>query len=303
MLARVNTKKQLFEIMSQFHTIRIQFSLILVALFTAISLQAESKNRIVTVGGAATEIVFALGSGDDVVAVDLSSQYPAAVRDLPQVGYIRNITPEGIMSMRPSLIVATETLGPPAAKKMLKQMGAPIVWIPEPNSVEALEQGLTDIGQKLGKTEEADKIIAEVKTSIAATQEATSAWSSKPTAVFFITPPTGAGGGRAGGQGTRSDELISLAGGTNAVDFKNFQGMSIESLIKTDPDVIFVGISDGHGASPESVEAMKTLPGLANTKAVKNGTIYAVPMDDLSFGPRLGEAVNRWSGHLATAAN
>ncbi len=221
---------------------------------------------------------------------------------MPQVGYIRNVTPEGILSMRPDMIIATETLGPPAAKKMLKQMGANVVWIPEPNSPEALEKGLREVGETLGKSAKAEEIIVEVRAKLAETADVAKRWSNRPTAVFFLSPPSSSGGGQAGGDDTRSAELISLAGGENAVDFQGFQVMSIESLIKTDPDVIFVGVSDGHGASPESVEAMRHLPGLAGTKAVKNNAIYSVPLDDLSFGPRLGDAVQRWNAHLAEAA-
>ncbi|WP_309400295.1 heme/hemin ABC transporter substrate-binding protein [Cerasicoccus maritimus] len=302
MLAHVNRKNQVFEIMSHFHQWIFLKSLLLVITLAPVVLLADAKPRIVTVGGAATEIVFALGGGDDVVAVDLSSTYPAKVRDLPQVGYIRNITPEGILSMRPDLIVATETLGPPAAKKMLKQMGAPMVWIPEPKSLAALENGLRTIGKKLGKSAKAEEIILEVRAKLAESADTAKQWSNKPTAVFFLAPPSSSGGGRAGGKDTRGAELIELAGGESVVDFSNFQVMSIESLIKTDPDVIFVGVSDGHGATPESVEAMRQLPGLAGIKAVKNNAIYAVPLDDLSFGPRLGDAVQRWNAHLAEVA-
>ncbi|GHB94865.1 heme/hemin ABC transporter substrate-binding protein [Cerasicoccus arenae] len=289
--------------MSQFHLKGFLTSLTMVAGLATVSAQAESQSRIVTVGGAATEIVFALGAGDQVVAVDLSSTYPAEVHELPSVGYIRNISPEGVLSMRPDLVVTTESLGPPAAKKMLKQMSVPIIWCPEPNTVEALETGLREVGAKLGESARAETIINEVKASIAETQATSENWAKRPTVVFFLAPPSASGAGRAGGKGTRSSELIHLAGGKNAVDdFENFQPMSIESLIQVNPDVIFVGVSDSHGASPQSVEAMKKLPGLAGVTAVRTGAVYGVPMDDLSFGPRLGEAVNRWHAHLAESA-
>lgn len=299
MLAQVNPKNQLFEIMSQFH----KKGFCLCVLLSALALQAAPPpSRIVTVGGAATEIVFALGAGDRIVAVDLSSTYPDEVRDLPQVGYIRNISPEGILSMKPDLIVTTESLGPPGAKKMLKEMSLPIVWLPEPNSVEALESSLRAVGEKLGAADQAEAVITDVKAKLAESKDASASWSQRPSAIFFLSPPGAGGGGRAAGTDTRADALIAMAGGTNAAaGFQNFQPMSLETLMLADPDVIFVGISPGHGASPESVEAMKKLPGLSNLKAVKNNAVFSVPMDDLNFGPRLGEAVARWHGHLANA--
>jgi len=295
MLAKVNPKKQLFEIMSQFHRF------IALLLISAASLSAMSEPRIVTVGGAATEIVYALGAGDNVVAVDLSSTYPAEVQELPSVGYIRNISPEGILSMRPDMIVTTESLGPPAAKKMIKEMSLPVVWLPEPNSVEALESGIRTVAAKLGKKEQGEELINNVRAKLAESQSASANWSKRPSAIFFISPPSGSSGGRVGGSGTRAEELITLAGGENGVDFKDYQSMSLESIIVANPDVIFIGLSNSHGASPQSVEELKQNPALSGVTAVQNGAVYGVPMDDLSFGPRLGEAVARWHGHIAAA--
>jgi len=264
---------------------------------------ADSPERIVTVGGAATEIVFALGAGDRVVAVDLSSTYPAAVEQLPQVGYIRNITPEGILSMKPDLVVTTESLGPPPAKAMLKQLKMPIVWLPEPNSVEALETSLAEVAEKVGGEDRATAIKAAVDAAIEKAQANSANWGDKPTVVFFLSPPGAGSAGMAGGEGTRSAELIRLAGGKNAATgFSNFQPMSIEALIEIDPDVIIVGLSDGHGASPQSLTAFKQLPGVSAVAALRDGAVFGVPLDDLSFGPRLGEAVTRWHEHLATVA-
>lgn len=294
-LATVNPKNQLFENMSHLHKILFAF------LTSAACLAAKSEPRIVTVGGAATEIVFALGAGEQVVAVDLSSTYPEEVTELPQVGYIRNISPEGIMSMRPDMIVATESLGPPAAKQMLKEMAVQTVWLPEPNSVEALETSIREVGVKLGKREEAEKLVSKVQSQIQAAKDASADWSERPTAVFFLNPPGANGGARAGGGGTRADALIELAGGENVADFDGFQAMSLESLILLNPDVIFIGVSEGHGATAASVEALKKLPAMQSLKAVKNDAVYGVPMEDLSFGPRLGEAAERWHGYLAEA--
>ncbi|MGE9296332.1 MAG: heme/hemin ABC transporter substrate-binding protein [Puniceicoccales bacterium] len=278
-------------------------SAVALALCAALNASAKDDQRIVTVGGAATESVFALGAGDRVVAVDLSSTYPEQVRALPQVGYIRNISPEGILSMKPDLIVTTESLGPPAAKSMMKQLKMPIVWLPEPNSVEALEESLNAVAAKVGGEDKAKEIIAGVNEAVENAQADSATWAKKPSVVFFMEPPGAGSAGMAGGEETRSAELIKLAGGENAVTgFKNFQTMSIESLIEIDPDVIIVGMSAGHGTTPEGLAAFKQLPGVASTNAVKNGAIYGVPLDDLNFGPRLGDAVTRWHGHFAEVA-
>ncbi|MEO0795581.1 MAG: ABC transporter substrate-binding protein [Verrucomicrobiota bacterium] len=260
-------------------------------------------DRIVTVGGAATEIVYALGAGDQVVAVDLSSTYPESTQDLPQVGYIRNISPEGILSMDPDLVVTTESLGPPAAKKILKQLAIPTVWCPEPNSIEALEQSVEAIAKKLDRDDQAEGIIRRVREAEGDARTESSSWDRKPVVVFFLRPPSLGAPGTAGGEATRSDSLISLAGGKNgAAGFDGFKTLSLESLIEINPDIILVGISDQHGASQATVDALRSMPMLGSLAAVQAGAVHGVPMDDLAFGPRLAESIARWNQLFASVS-
>ncbi|MEM9227347.1 MAG: ABC transporter substrate-binding protein [Verrucomicrobiota bacterium] len=264
---------------------------------------AEKTPRIVTVGGASTEIVFALGSGDQVIAVDLSSTYPAQVRQLPQVGYIRSVSPEGILSMGPDLIITTETLGPPAAKEMMKQIELPVVWLPEPSSYQTLETSVNSVAEKLNKTDEAKSILTKVSKQIDDAKTNAAGWSSTPTVLFFLQPPGNGRPGMAAGAESRADSLILMAGGSNAgADFKGFKEVSAESIVEMNPDVILIGLSPGHGGTPESVEEVKASPALSAVKAVNSGHVYGVPLDDLNFGPRLGDAVTRWNGLLAPVA-
>ncbi len=283
--------------MSQFHlakTVLFSLSLSLATVF------AEMPKRIVSVGGAATEIVFALEGGDNVVAVDLSSTYPPEVRALPKVGYIRNISPEGVLSMQPDLVVTTESMGPPAAKAMMKRVEVPVIWLPEPDSVEALDDSLHAVAAKLGNEKAAAEIMEGVNAQITSAQETAATWSKKPRVLFLMQPPSDSRPGMVAGSDTRAQSLIELAGGENAaMGVKTYQPYSKESILETNPDVIIVGINPAHGATPESVEELKTMASLEPVTAFKRGAIYGVPMDDLNFGPRLGEAVTRWNGLIA----
>ncbi|HEY1098095.1 MAG TPA: ABC transporter substrate-binding protein, partial [Myxococcota bacterium] len=106
------------------------------AVVAALSLTAAAPPaRIVAVGGGVTESVFALGLGDRVVAVDGSSVFPAAVTTLPQVGYHRALSAEGVISQRPDVVVLTDEAGPPAAIAQLKAAGVNVVVIPEQHSI------------------------------------------------------------------------------------------------------------------------------------------------------------------------
>lgn len=275
------------------------FRLLLALLFPGAPLLAgapEGGQRIVTVGGAATEIVFALGRGDAVVGVDLSSTYPPEVRDLPQVGYVRSIGPEGILSLNPSLIVATEALGPPAAKKVMKQVRVPTVWLPEPDSLHALEQSVTAVADRLNVPERGRALLDSVRARLAEAEAAANGWNTVPRVLFFLNPPSAGMGGMVGGLGSRADSLIRLAGARNAADsFPGFKQVSIEGILEMNPDVILVALSPGHGGSPESVEALRERAELAPVNAIREGAVFGVPLDDIAFGPRLGEAALRWN--------
>lgn len=281
--------------MSQYHIYKLTSISIILWLTSAYAF--SEKPRIVTIGGAATEAVFALGHGEEVIATDLSSTYPPQVRDLPQVGYIRSVSPEGILSMRPDLVITTEALGPPAAKTLLKQTGVDIIWLPEPDSYEALETSINTVARKLNADSQADVILSKVKGQIEDAQKNAEQWeSSPPSVLFFLRPPSTTSPGMAGGEDTRPDELIQLAGGINAAKgFSNFQPMSAEAIINLNPDIILVGLSNGHGGSEASVAELQEIEALASVNAIQNQTVYGVPLDDIAFGPRLGEAVTRWN--------
>lgn len=285
--------------MSQSHR-NIAGSLVLSALLSTTCL-GKQPERIVSVGGTATEIVCALGAGDRLVAVDLSSIYPPEVRELPQVGYIRSISPEGILSLRPDLVVTTESFGPPPAKDMMRrQRSIPVIWCPEPESVAALETSIQLIAEQLGNPERGEAIISSVHQDLEQATARSSTWAKPPRVLFFLQAPTASTGGLAAGQNTAANALIRLSGGDNASNqFANYQTLSPESILQINPDVILVALSDSHGGTPESLDALRKLDSLASVRAFQRGAVHGVPLDDLHFGPRLGEAVLRWNALIA----
>lgn len=256
--------------------------------------------RIVTVGGAATEIVFALGRGDDVVAVDLSSTYPRQVRELPQVGYVRSISPEGVLSMNPDLVVATGAFGPPAARDVMEKQSIPVAWLPDPKKVEDVFESIDLVASQMNTPEEATALKAKIRGQIDQAQSLAAETGTEPSVLFFLRPPSPTSGGMAGGTDSQAESLIQLAGGRNAADsFSGFQPVSIESIVAMNPDIIIIGQSSEHGASPEAIAALAESSALAEVPAIRNQAIYAIPMDDLSFGPRVGEAALRWQSLLS----
>ncbi len=282
------------------HRIRPFFAWLAACALLPQAVSAESQDRIVTIGGSATEIVWALGAGKSVVAVDLSSTYPPQVRNLPQVGYIRQISPEGVLAMNPSLIVASGALGPPPARQMLERVKVPVVWLPDPVKVDDLRESVRLVAEKLNRPQEGEKLLQKIDGQLNEAQKrAEKQLREKPSVLFLLEPPGSASGGMAAGVDSRADTLIRLAGGRNAAQkFSGFQPISRESILAMNPDVILIGQSAGHGGSPASIETMLKSKALAGVGAIRQNAVHAVPLDDISFGPRLGEAVLRWNERL-----
>ena len=282
----------------------VNLALIASALMSLAEPFAEIDERIVTIGGAATEIVFALGAGSSIVATDLSSIYPPQARELPMVGYVRNISPEGVLSMEPDLVIATGALGPPNARQMLERLDIDIIWLPNLTRPEELLSSIKTVSDRLSRVEASESLIENVNRGLIQAAANSGNWAEDaPTVLFLLEPPGKSTSGMGGGLNSKADTLIRLAGGKNAATgFSGFKPVSTESLLAMNPDVILVGQSDRHGGSPESIQAMIATPALSKVSAIKEDAVYAVPLDDLAFGPRLGEVTLRWNNLLANHA-
>ncbi len=122
---------------------------------------ATAPQRIVTVGGAMTEIVFALGEGEHVVAVDTTSLYPwRAVAPLPKVGYLRQLSTEGLLSTKPDLILADVDAGPKDVLDQLQSMGAPGRAFHAPHTADSVIPKIRFVGEAIGRKAEAEMIVA-----------------------------------------------------------------------------------------------------------------------------------------------
>jgi len=248
--------------------------------------------RLVTIGGAATEIVFALGAGASVVGVDQSSQYPERVRDLPSVGYVRAISAEGVLALEPDLVVATSALAPENARRQIEAVGVELLIVPDPHSPETLYTAIEQIGKRLGKVREA----AEETAKLRAAMRKQSELNSKPKVLFLMRSP-GRDSLVAAGIGTKAEAAIELAGGRNVVDsHRSYRPISTESLVVLQPDIILVGVAETALLDEKTSGALRTdlLENRAwqSVPAVQTGQVHVVPLGaTLSFGTRLGTAV------------
>ncbi len=250
---------------------------------------ALAAGRIVAVGGDVTEIVFALGAGDRLVAVDSTSRHPEAAEDLPDVGYLRRLAAEPIVALDPDLVLASAAAGPPVVIDQLRGAGVRVVEIPDAPDVAGVVAKVEAVGEALGLRDEAAQLALDVRGQVAAVQGALAALESRPRVLFMLN--VGRGAPLTGGRDTSAAAIIALAGGTNAVDgFAGYKPLSQEAAIAAAPDVVLLP-----AATLEALggpDALLARPELRSSPAAATGRVVA--MDGLlllGFGPRLGEAV------------
>lgn len=246
------------------------------------------KSRIVAIGGAVTETVFALGEGGHLVARDSTSLFPQEASALPDVGYMRALSPEGVLSVQPSGIIALQGSGPKEAVEVLKKASVPYVEVPERYDREGILERIRIVGRALGVDDKASVLAAEVDGKLEAA-EARSAALKKRVRVLFILSMQG-GKILAAGTDTAADGIMRLAGATNSIDgFSGYKQLSDEAVISAAPDAILV--MDGGGA-PISDEMLFSNAAIGQTPA--GSARRVIRMDGsylLGFGPRTADAI------------
>jgi iron complex transport system substrate-binding protein len=261
--------------------------------FSSVAQAADKVDtaRVVSVGGDVTEIIYALGEESHLIARDTTSMFPEAAMKLPDVGYMRALSPEGILAMNPTAIIAIEGSGPPEALTVLKSASVPFETVPNAYTHDGILAKIDKVGALLGVEDKATALKAKVQADLdAAIADAEKRPESERKRILFILSMQG-GKVMVSGTGTAADGMIKLSGSVNAAgDFPGYKPLTDEAIIEAKPDVILM-MNRGDGASTKNDDLMKQ-PALALTPAVQNRAI--VRMDGLhllGFGPRTASAV------------
>lgn len=256
----------------------------------------SDAKRIVSVGGTATEIIYALGQGDRLVAVDTTSTYPADTANKASVGYMRQLSAEGVLSQKADLIVMEAGSGPADAIAILKASGVPIATISTPPEASEIGNKIRAVGAAIGKDSEAEKLASDVEAKLKTLETEISALPEPRKRVLFALSLAN-GRVMAAGSHTTADAIIGLAGGINAVsDVQGYKPLSDEAVIAAKPDIILV--MNG-GAMHMTAEQAFALPALQATPAGANKAFIA--MDGLyllGLGPRSAEAAHDLAAQL-----
>lgn len=251
--------------------------------------------RWVSAGGALSEWIAELGAQSHLVGVDTTSQHPEALKALPSIGYQRQLSAEGVLSLRPDVLVGTEEMGPPPVLAQIRGAGVRVELFSSRADLDAVQGNLEHLGQLLGKSEQADRRFAEYRQqldSLGARIKAARGSEAAPGVILLV--------GHAGakpmiaGKGTAGDWLLEQAGGRNLATHEGYKNFSVEALAALNPQVVV--FADRALTGDAALQALlKENPALAASRAVKEKRLIDLDPTLLvgGLGPRLPESLQR----------
>jgi iron complex transport system substrate-binding protein len=256
------------------------------------------------VGGALTEIVYALGLESLLVGTDTTSVYPAAAQAKPKVGYFRQLSAEGVLSLKPTAVVSTSEAGPSVVMDQLRSAGVRVVQIAVDHTWNEVRRKIEAVGLAVDQPDKAQALWKLLDAEWQRTQSrVTQLVQARRTAdkplpkVLFLLSHSGTP--LASGEGTAADAIIRFIGARNAVagahGFRGYKPLTAESMAAAAPDVILtstqsieaVGGEDSLWKRPE----LQLTPAYQNRNAVKGTLIHLDALELLGFGPRMPTTV------------
>ncbi len=247
-------------------------------------------SRLVVIGGSLLEIVYALGEEEKLVARDTTGVYPPEAAALPDVGYMRTLSPEGVLAVNPSALLVVEGSGPPETLDVLSKGSVPYVTVPDDFSHEGVLTKVQTVGQALGVDDKAMALATELDQQMRAAEAATKDIpdAERQKVLFVISVQDGKI--RAAGTGTAANGIIELAGGVNPLaEMHGYQTLSDEAILTANPDVVLYMNNTGATGFEDS---LKSNAALVATPAVSNGRIIEIDGAFLlGFGPRTPAAI------------
>jgi iron complex transport system substrate-binding protein len=254
--------------------------------------------RIISVGGALTETLFALGAQGDLVGVDTTSFYPDAAKKLPSVGYQRTLSAEGVLSLTPTMLLATEDAGPPAVLRQIEAAKVPVHILDSGHTFEGVIARTQRLAGLAGRGAAGTTLVERLRAEWQVARARVAALAPKdparaPRVLFLMVQAQNQM--RAAGAGTGPDTLIGYAGARNAfADVAGYKTLSPEAAIAAAPDVIVT--TDQSLVTAGGAANLLRAPGLAQTPAGRAQRVASVEiLLALGFGPRLPLAVSTFA--------
>jgi iron complex transport system substrate-binding protein len=254
---------------------------------TGAQIEIGNTARVVTLGSSLTEIVYALKAESRLIAVDATSNYPSATKNLIQLPSARSVGIEGILSTKPSLVLTLDTALPETIAA-LRKFNIPTVVISAKENLENAENKIRFVAQALSLESRGQELIRTYKKDLALAKAKFSSIRTRPKVMFLYSGSNGRI--TVSGRDTAADAMIKLAGGINPFQsYTGYAALSQEATLLANPDAILM---TNLGFSSVGTEGILKLPGLANTGAGRNQQFIGFEGNYLlGFGPRVGQAV------------
>lgn len=263
----------------------------LLVLASGAAARAADTARLVVIGGSLTEIAFALGRGGSVVGVDQTSVWPPEVKAMPQVGYYKKISAEGVLALSPTMVIAYRDAEPASALRQIEQAGVPVALFDRSPPMQALKDNIAGLGRLLDARDKAEALGRSLDGQIAAVTQAVAGAKARPRVLFVLNyDPSQT---VVAGTDTIAGQLIGMAGGVNAAEgITGFKPLNGEMVSAAAPDIVLT--VEERWEAVGGAAGMARLPGMSSTPAARAGRFAAVPGPlMLGLGPRLGEGLRR----------
>ena len=251
----------------------------------------QNSSRIVVAGGSITEIIYFLNSEEKIVALDVTSNYPEKAKELPSIGYVRNLSAEGILSMNPSIVFGEDDMGPPGVIKQLRDINIDLRIIPEEKTIDGILDKIYCIASIIDKVPNAEsKINSTLIPDILNIEKRLSTFTLIPKRVMFIFSIKG-NKIIVAGSGTSGDGFIKMTGSENIFNtIEGWKSVSQEAIIKENPDYVIMSKRDLHNS--KTIKSISENPIFKNIRAFEEqNIIFDDAMAMLGFGPRTIKSV------------
>lgn len=264
---------------------------------------ANEPPRVVVAGGSVTEIVYALGRGEWVVATDSTSLFPVDASKVPKLGYFRQLSTEGVLAQRPSLLLGANATGPESMLRQIEKAGVRVRIFNVSNDLNGLLEMVMAIGTEVSAEYEAkllvDEIVTQVEHQKADFLQQTKQYPANVKALFVVA--TNDRGVTVAGDHTVPQALFNTLGITNiAADLDNYKLMDTESILARNPDIIFVAGHMLHGEN--ALASLCSHPAIKTTFAGRHCLVKAIDSNlGLGLSPRFGLALQAVGSHALRA--
>ena len=245
-----------------------------------------AADRLVVAGGSLTELVYAIGAGDRVVGVDETTTFPPETAALPHIGYWKQLSSEGILSLRPDYFITWQDAGPPLVPEQLRAQNVKVLTLPRiPATVGQMYANIETLAAALGVQQKGHALVSALRQRLEDVA-ARNAQLAPVNALFILS--AGGSAPQVAGKGSVADAILTLAGARNVAQHSQYKGYSVEALIAANPEVIVATTQMVQG----DISRLAAVAGITHTAAWKNQRIITVDQAlILGMGPRVADAV------------